>query len=228
MPKPAIGSWIESWLSAPRWNRYLAECANDPERAFATYEWNLDLGQAILRDIACLEVAVRNAYDRVIDARWHGSSHWLLDPRSPALAPLWRSSHGRRVDINTRNRETVSTAVARSGGTNTTSGQVIAELPLGFWRHLSDTGHEIELWRPYLCHAWPPRTTRTMVDTAMQRINETRNRAAHGEPLFGGGATSTTLVVHYDVVNLSGMLTQSIGDYIAATSTVSDIWGRRP
>lgn len=57
-----------------------------------------------MRDIAHVEGAVRNAYDSVITARWHGAQHWLFDPTSPVFAPLWRTRRGHRTDLNARNR----------------------------------------------------------------------------------------------------------------------------
>jgi hypothetical protein len=34
------------------------------------YEWNLRLGAALMRDIAHIEIAVRNAYDRAMRQHW--------------------------------------------------------------------------------------------------------------------------------------------------------------
>ena len=88
MAGQAPGPWVEQWLSPPRFGRYLAECGGDRERACATYEWNAVLAQAISRDIAHFEVALRNAYDQAMRTHWRGAAHWLLDPASPVLAPL--------------------------------------------------------------------------------------------------------------------------------------------
>lgn len=97
-----VGAWVEAWLSEPRLARYLAESGGDRARALDLYEWNLRLGAALMRDIAHVEVAVRNAYDRVMRERWHGTRHWLLDPASPVLAPRLRSRSGTRADLNAR------------------------------------------------------------------------------------------------------------------------------
>lgn len=42
------------------------------KRALSLYEWNIDLGRVLMRDIAHFEVALRNAYDRVMRDRWEG------------------------------------------------------------------------------------------------------------------------------------------------------------
>lgn len=58
--------WMERWLSEPRLRRYLDVCQGDFARALELYEWNLDLGAALMKDIAYFEVALRNAYDRMM------------------------------------------------------------------------------------------------------------------------------------------------------------------
>ena len=98
------GAWVETWLSEPRFARYLAEAVGDRERALELYEWNLRLGAAVMRDIAHIEVAVRNVYDRTMREHWVGSEHWLFDPDSPVLVPLLRSRRGQQADMNARNR----------------------------------------------------------------------------------------------------------------------------
>lgn len=75
MASTVPGPWVEAWLGQPRFGRYLNECGGDRSLALATYEWNLRLGYALMRDAAHLEVALRNAYDRAVSARWGGSAH---------------------------------------------------------------------------------------------------------------------------------------------------------
>jgi hypothetical protein len=225
----AFGPWVEQWLSRPRFDRYLGECGGDRDRAFATYEWNALLSQAVARDIAHFEVALRNAYDRAMTARWRGGTHWLLDPASPVLAPLGRRPHGKPVDINLKNRASVAEAVARTGGANATPDAVVAELSFGFWRHMADAGHEKAVWVPYLHHAWPPRTSRAWVDGRTRSINEARNRSSHHEPLFGtvfGGAGIAQ--VQADLVSLLGMLSPALAAYVQATSTVGAVLAQKP
>lgn len=159
------GQWIDVWLSEPRFGRYLRDVGGDRERALALYEWNLQLGAAIMRDVAHVEVALRNAYDRVMNKHWRGQAHWLLEDASPVLAPLWRTRRGRRIDLNARNRTTVSDAIRRCGGVSSAKpGEVIAELSFGFWRHCTDAAHEKALWVPYLHRAWPKKTSRAALE----------------------------------------------------------------
>ena len=50
--------WIQAWLSPERWQRYLAHCGGDTEKALALYEWNTSLSGAVMHDIAHIEVAI--------------------------------------------------------------------------------------------------------------------------------------------------------------------------
>jgi len=229
VPQVPERPWVEQWLSAPRFGRYLTACSGDRERALATYEWNLALGQAMMRDIAHFEVALRNAYDAVITERWQGAAHWLLDPTSPALAPLWHATHGRRSDANAHNRDSVAVAVGRCGGASARPDAVLAELPLGFWRHLTDGAHEKVLWVPYLHHAWPKKTSRQHIDQVTKVINATRNRVAHHEPIadspvLGVGAAA----VQADLVSVLRLLLPDLGDYVDQTPTVAAVLAQRP
>lgn len=63
---PPVGPWVEQWLSAPRFVVYVAAADGDSERALALYEWNAQISAALLRDLAHLEVGLRNAYDRAL------------------------------------------------------------------------------------------------------------------------------------------------------------------
>lgn len=68
-----------------------------------------------MRDLAHVEVGLRNAYDRALCARWPGPPHWT-SARIPAFSPLWRTKQGRRVDVNFRARDSLEKAVTSAGG----------------------------------------------------------------------------------------------------------------
>lgn len=151
-------AWIDAWLGSPRFQKYVDSCAGDRARALALYEWNVTLGQALMRDIAHFEIALRNAYNMAFAAHWPGSDHWLLDPDSPAVTPIWRikrdrSGLKRGSDVNYLNRRAVDAAIRSCGGARATPGKVMAELSFGFWRHLTSASHEKTVWVPYLHHA---------------------------------------------------------------------------
>ena len=97
--------WMERWLSEPRLRRYLDACQGDFARALELYEWNLDLGAALMKDIAYFEVALRNAYDRMMRERYVEDGNWLLDGQSPVNRELPRKTRSGSVrDANALNR----------------------------------------------------------------------------------------------------------------------------
>ncbi|WP_216852939.1 hypothetical protein [Phytoactinopolyspora halotolerans] len=59
-------AWIESSLSAPRFQKYLDAVGGDRAVALDLYDWNAEAAAAVVHDLAHLEVALRNAYDRAL------------------------------------------------------------------------------------------------------------------------------------------------------------------
>jgi hypothetical protein len=90
---PDDGSWVEAWLSGPRFSRYMNAAGGHRDKALQLYEWNTTLTAAVLHDLAHVEVAIRNAYDAALIRSWDGAQHWLLDPNGPVNTPIrWRGS----------------------------------------------------------------------------------------------------------------------------------------
>lgn len=198
---PAI-EWAERWLSPERLTPYLAACGGDIERTLELYEWNISLGQILMRDISHFEVALRNAYDRVLRESWNSNTHWLLDDASPVRRPVMRRSERGELDINRINRRTID-AVARQLPENTVPGSIIANLTLGFWVHLSDRSREATIWRTALYRAWPRGTSRRELQSQLTTILRVRNRVAHAERLFDPGqADRSPLRADGDAVRL--------------------------
>ena len=145
-----------------------------------------------MKDIAYLEIALRNAYDRVLTRYWdegdgQGKGHWLFDENSPIRRPLIRkTSAGVRFDANALNRSKIEDALPK-GVASPSADKVIANLPFGFWAHMTDKAHERVLWIPAIHHAWPRGTDRSELDAKLRLVNRERNRIAHHEHLFNMG-----------------------------------------
>lgn len=227
-------AWIDDWLGPARFQPYVTACNGDRARALALYEWNVTLGQALMRDIAHFEIAMRNAYDSAIDALWPGTDHWLLDADSPAVTPIWRvkkdrSGLKRGSDVNYLNRRAVDAAIRKCGGVKATPGKVIAELSFGFWRHLTAASHEKTLWVPYLHHAYPAKTQRKGIDETIGNINTVRNRIAHHEPVFDRrDPAQDPGQLHADMMTVLAMLAPDAHQHLAPHSTVSTVISQRP
>lgn len=221
---PPAGSWVEAWLSAPRFAVYLTATGGDRARALALYEWNAQISAALLHDLAHLEVGLRNAYDVALSTRWPGPPHWTL-AGGTVFAPVYRIRGRRRVDVNDRPRESLRHAVANAGGPAVPPGKVVAELMFGFWRYLSSAAHEKTLWVPALHRAFPPGTDRAAhVDGPVGRLHDLRNRVAHHEPLL-----NTDVGARFaDLLGLAKRLDLHLGQHVQATSTVASLVATRP
>lgn len=193
----AVGDWVERWLSAERFATYLAAAGGDRGRALRLYEWNVQVGGALFHDLA--------------------------HPRSPLFAPT-----GARHDANVRFREQLAEArraAAQSASGGVRHGDVVAQLPFGFWRFLGAKAHEKALWVPYLHTAFPPGTDRRAdVDEPLVRLHRVRNRIAHHEPLLKVNLTARL----HDVVTLAGRLDPELGRYVATWSTTARCVASRP
>ncbi|MFV8381533.1 Abi family protein [Corynebacterium hindlerae] len=208
-------------------NHYLRASRHDEREALALYEWNIRLANAIMHDIAHIEVAVRNIYDATISSSFHGQQHWLFDPDSPVVQPLLRTRRGKNVDLNAKNRESIQNAIRRIRTDNPDSGQVIAELPFGFWRHLTDAAHEKSLWVPHLTFAFPKGTDRKHIERLLTLINEVRNRASHHEPLFTTARRTQLVRAQCGIVEIARLLLPPLAGHIQATSTLHQVIAER-
>ena len=214
-------AWAERWLSPERLAPYLADCGGDVERALALYEWNISLGQVLMRDISHFEVALRNAYDRVLRESWEGC--WLLDDASPARAPVMRKSKRGKLDANRINRKTIDAVVDRLPS-DASTGTIVANLTLGFWVHLSDRSREAAIWRTALYRAWPKGTDRKKLQPRLEGILRVRNRVAHAERLFDpSNSKLSPLSADVDAVNLLRDLCPEAAKHLYGNSTASPV-----
>lgn len=221
------GPWVEAWLSEPRFSAYRAAAGGDRRLALAVYEWNSAIGAAFHRDLAHLEVALRNAYDAAITARTPAElTHWTSDPYR-LFPPRWRTARdGARIDANRTPREQLGQA-ARAAGPDAPPGKVIAELTFGFWRYMSIANRHHSLWIPYLHAAFAPGTARRAVDEPIGRLHQLRNRVAHAEPLLHrdtatrvlGLSTRHLIARHDDLLRVAEMISPRLHDHIMSVST---------
>jgi hypothetical protein len=214
---------VQHWLSAPRHAVYLAAAGGDTARALALYEWNAQLSAALHRDLAHLEIGLRNAYNEALATRWPGPPHWT-SAGHVVFAPLYRRRGGRRVDVNHQPRALLQQALRAAGGSGAPSEKVVAELPFGFWRYLSSAAHEKTLWVPCLHRAFPAGTDRRNVDRPVGRLHQLRNRVAHHEPLLRTDVAGRL----DDLTRLASMINPDLGRYLAATTTVTRWLNRHP
>jgi hypothetical protein len=234
--KEQPGPWVEEWLSPPRFAVYLRAADHDRRLALDLYEWNAVVAAAFQRDLAHLEVGLRNAYDTAIVTNTPpGLSHWTAGPYR--LFPVrWRAARdGTRIDANRSPREQIERAV-REAGPGAPPGKVVAELMFGFWRYLSTAAHHHPLWIPYLHTAFVAGTSRRQVDRPVGRLHLLRNRIAHHEPLLRRNAATGVLNLstqhladrHGDLLAVAALISSELCDYVAVTSSVHYQIDQRP
>jgi hypothetical protein len=181
--------WTVQWLSSARLAPYVrAAGGTDP---LHLYRWNCQVSTTMFELLGWFEIAWRNTVDAAITARRPDAPHWLLDPGFP-LQQAARQKVQRAV-----------AAVRRRGSAAPSPGQVIAELPLGFWRFPTMRGYRTTVWAPYLSRPFPHAGHRPLqedVDRRLQPIILMRNRVAHHEPVFARPAELRGLIE--DVVEL--------------------------
>jgi hypothetical protein len=68
---------LDPAISPDRFGTYRAAARGDDDLARQLYVWDRDLAVAVLRDIAILEVALRNAMHLAASAQW--GIHWYAD-----------------------------------------------------------------------------------------------------------------------------------------------------
>ncbi|MDO4911564.1 MAG: Abi family protein [Corynebacterium sp.] len=226
--------WIIKWLSAPRWQTYINAAHQDPHLALELYEWSVELAGALMHDIAHFEIALRNRFCAAIESNWDGQQHWLLDPKSPVrkenqrLTFIEKAQSKQAVDLNARNRQRIDEVIRRLPSANPTPDSIIAELPLGFWKHMTARGQEQNLWIPYIYYAFPRGTSRSNVFEALSHINTLRNRVAHHEPLVSEASAQQIAQCQKLIRDLLGMLLPELAEYISRTSKVKKLMDERP
>lgn len=226
----AINPWAEKWLSAERFAPYLEASGDDAERALGLYRWNVALGQFLMRDISYFEVALRNAYNDVMESCWKGVEHWLLDDASPVRRPVVRRSGRGEVDVNRVNRKIIDVA---AGGLpdGFSPGDLVSGLTLGFWVHLTDRSREAVIWRTGLYAAWPKGTRRAELQDRLDGILRVRNRIAHSERLFNPRRGQLSpMRANADARELFGQLCPEAAAYVQGPDeeTIEDFLSRNP
>ncbi|GEL27139.1 hypothetical protein PSU4_60930 [Pseudonocardia sulfidoxydans NBRC 16205] len=221
-------SWLEDWLSPPRFAVYVNAADGDRGRARQLYEWNAAVSAAFHHDLGHLEVALRNAYDRALSQGGSDRRHWVFDPFRHFPPQMRRAANGRRYDANETSRVMIQRAVDEaskdSAGVQPAPGKVIAELNFGFWRFLSVRRLHESLWVPRLHTAFRPGTSRREVDDPVVRLHKLRNRVAHHEPLFALDLAARCT----DVLTVASLLSEPLHAFIEEHSSCWKFLAERP
>ena len=200
---------LKRLLTAERLSTYGLANAEGLAVVFRLYESNMLAAAAVLHTMGMVEVLVRNALDASL-IQWQEETEpaqdWLGSPRLDRRAVL-----------------IVDRAVSRhKRTTNSPShGQIIAELPFGFWRFLVSRRYLTTLWIPAAHKGFPYlggklHERRALLEAALTTLNFIRNRAAHNEPIHRRNLMADLETA----IEVANWIHPVAGAWVAARSTI--------
>lgn len=155
----------------------------------ALYRWANAVALAVLDDIGILEVAMRSAMARELEAThgidWFRRRDLLDDPTLKMIETAWKSARLQTLHATP----------------DVIHGKLVATLMFGFWVKILGRGeyqgqppardrriYDTLLWRAALHRAFPnvSVTQRHLVEKAAHRVRAARNRVAHHEHIIWG------------------------------------------
>lgn len=206
-------SQATTWLTAARFDPYLAEAAGDHAHAVALYVWNAQVSAACFETLHHTEVLLRNT----IDAQFA--------PVIAAAAPAETWLEDRTI-LNADSRKRVGETIARirKDHKTPTRGRVVAGLSFGFWRALFDRKYHA-LWDTHLHRAFPHGSgNRSEIASLMSRLVPFRNRVAHHETIIRRPVNN-----HYEeMLELAELIDPDARTWIESVSRVPEVLKQRP
>lgn len=85
-----------------------------------------------------------------------------------------------------------------------TRGQIVAQLTFFFWKRMYSKEYENMLWKPLKTLFLDRSLKRTHVATQLERLYQSRNRAAHHEPIFGRRLQETLDAIEFFLDHFDG------------------------
>jgi len=218
-------SQLYTAVSFPRYKRYLEACGNDNEKAMCLYKGNIALSQQLYGVIGIFEVIFRNSIDRHFISK--KGKNWLEDAVGDggyleASAGCEDSFHAVWEAIQVL-------------GNDYTHDRLITKLTFGFWRYQFGK-KQFAAAGSSLLEIFPNRkfgTSQKNVFVDLTKINETRNRIAHYEPIcFNDSNISTDRILRrYNlIIKLfiwmgcdPNIILSGIDDVLSAIDTINKI-----
>lgn len=199
---------IEELISEPRLAPYVHASSHLRAQPMDLYVWNSQIAAAFFESLHYVEVGLRNAIDRELQAAFaEGDNPWFSMPI------LTRESVKRVKD-----------AQRRAGGASPRRGKVIAELSLGFWWSLFSADYSRTLWQPALQHAFEGKVRRQRLHQELDNLRLLRNRIAHHEPIFGRDLDRDW----YRLIDMGARIATALAEQVEQTSRVPQVLATRP
>lgn len=220
-----MAKWVfyERHFGRPRLAHYLAEFDGDTDRAAALYVWNISISAEMWRALAIFEVAFRNAIDQALSvrhARLGRQGHWIFDD----AGEIGRDAHG----LARHRQPFVDVALARErvrrNHKSLDAGQIISELPFGFW-HQMVSRRQLALW-PDIASAFAgaPDRRQATVQEPIRRIREMRNRIGHHHRVWAHAVGPC----YEDILTVAKYIDPELHAFIDAHCAVTNLLKTRP
>ncbi len=166
----SVQSDIVKVLGADRLQEYLFHTNQNITAALRLYVWDAALSSAFLSPLRTVEVALRNAIDERLTARY--TAPWYDDPEflADGLSSLGKS-------IGQAKQRIVD------GGKTVTQPLMVARLTFGFWVNLLRPRYARSLW-PVLRAAFPRYTRRARASEVLEPLLVLRNRISHCQSIY--------------------------------------------
>lgn len=213
---------------------------------------------AIMPVLCIVEIAFRNAICERLRATL-GVPDWISAPPAPLV---WKNSEAAKIKDGKRQAQRAAYAKltqaekksldqlaypagvprgisheklskARQQQITITTGALIAQLTLFFWKRLFSNDYETSLWKPSLRALFPNKgLARSQVADHLEVLYQARNRIAHHEPIMGARLKRVVEAVDFLVLNFGtkspseeGILAKMTFEYrdrLAAEATAMD------
>lgn len=182
---------------------------------------------AIMPALCLIEIALRNAICERLRATL-GVPDWISTPPFPIV---WKGSEDDKIKDGKRQAQRAAytkmaqaekkalDALAYPGGVpknisherlsksrqkqiTITTGSLIAQLTLFFWKRLFSTDYETSLWKPSLRGLFPnKKLSRAIVADHLEVLYQARNRIAHHEPIMGARLKKVIEAIEFLALN---------------------------
>lgn len=217
---------IVSLLSTERLSTFTRITGSERD-AIALHEQSLRIAAALMPATAMVEIVLRNAICEALRESF-GKPDWLLNPPPPftwkgeEVESIKRCSGWARraayANLSQAQKKSLDALAFPSGvpsGTShekrskgrqrhiqITSGQLIAQLTLMFWKRLFSPDYENHLWKRSLRGLFPNKLiTRAQVAQNLEVIYQARNRIAHHEPVMRDRLTRVSDAIAFIALN---------------------------
>ncbi len=174
------------------------------------YRWNLQVSEAFLPALSCLEIALRNAVHDQLTAKYHRPDWWAVAPLNGHDADKVQSV---ARDIQSRRRGIPA------------PDDIVAELSFGFWVSLLSRQYDRSLWHSSLHLAFPGyRGDRHSLHDKLDSVRRFRNRIMHHEPVHHRHLAAD----HVKIYTLLGYIEPEAAAWLGRFDRVPEVLAVRP